>query len=106
MHDNFKQLIRTRRVGKLNAPEDILFSGEFWTGARALELGLLDGLGDLREIMRDQYGKKVRFKVFGHDSSWFRRRLGLGLASRGADSWTDQVLESVESRFLWSRFGL
>ena len=101
MHDNFKQLVRTRREGKLKAPEDILFSGEFWTGGRALELGLLDGLGDLREIMRQRYGKKVRFRVFGHDSSWFRRRLGLGLTSRGADSWADQVLASVESRGGW-----
>ena len=30
-----------------------LFSGEFWTGSRALDLGLIDGIGDLRGVLID-----------------------------------------------------
>ena len=40
-----------------------LFTGEFWSGRKALELGLIDGLGDLRTKMRELYGDEVRFSL-------------------------------------------
>ena len=48
IHDDFIALVKSRRGGKLNGPESDLFSGEYWTGRRALELGLVDAIGDLR----------------------------------------------------------
>ena len=59
IHDDFIALVKSRRGGKLNGPENDLFSGEYWTGRRALELGLVDGIGDLRGVLRERFGDKV-----------------------------------------------
>src|SRR3954454_1103361 len=56
IHDAFKSMVRSRRGERLKGTDDELFTGEFWTGARARELGLIDGLGDLRSIMRGRFG--------------------------------------------------
>ena len=106
IHDSFKALVRDRRQGRLKGEENSLFSGEFWTGRRALDLGLIDGLGDVRGIMRQRFGDKVRFQVFGGEQSWVRRRLGLAGLERPGAGWTDDILGAIESRALWSRYGL
>lgn len=106
IHGSFKALVRDRRQGKLKGDDDSLFSGEFWTGRRALDLGLIDGLGDLRGIMRQRFGDKVRFRVFGGEVSWLRRRLGLAGLERPGAAWTDDILGAIEARVLWSRYGL
>jgi serine protease SohB len=98
MHESFKALVRTHRAGKLAAPESELFEGAFWTGRKALSLGLIDGIGDLRETMRSRYGEKVRLRVVGGAPSW-RRRLGLAAAGEG-------LIGAVEERMMWARYGL
>src|SRR6185295_15691782 len=45
IHEGFKGWVRERRAGKLKGDDAMLFSGEFWTGRRGLDLGLVDGLG-------------------------------------------------------------
>lgn len=104
IHESFKNLVRERRKGKLNADEIELFSGEFWTGSRALELGLVDGIGDIRTVMKDRFGEKVKFKDFGQGTSWLRRRLGLSLFQKS--NLFEDFLHSLEARLMWSKFGL
>src|ERR1700732_1879684 len=58
IHDEFIALVKSRRGGKLNGPENDLFSGEYWTGTRGRELGLVDGIGDLRGVLRQRFGDK------------------------------------------------
>lgn len=106
IHDSFKALVRERRAGKLAADEAILFSGEFWTGRRALTLGLIDGLGDLRATMRARFGDKVRFRVLGGEQGWLRRRLGLGPTEGRAQGFAEAAIAAVESRLWWDRYGL
>jgi signal peptide peptidase SppA len=102
IHDGFKDWVRQRRAGKLNGDEQSLFSGEFWTGRRGTELGLVDGLGELRATLQTRYGTKVRLPVIGP-----RRRLlsrfGLGLSVDGIGPGT---LAALEERLHWQRFGL
>jgi signal peptide peptidase SppA len=100
VHDAFKELVRERRAGKLKASEDDLFNGAFWTGRRALTLGLIDGIGELTDVMKARFGEKVRFRPVGARESWLRRRLGI--ESRIADGF----LTAIEDRLCWSRFGL
>jgi serine protease SohB len=100
IHENFRAFVRERRAGKLKAPEDELFSGEFWAGRRALALGLIDGLGDLRTVMRERYGKAVRFRVFGQQRSL------LGSLLRGRQEWPEHALSALDERLWWSRYGL
>lgn len=98
IHDAFKALVRERRAGKLKAPEDELFTGEFWAGARAVELGLADGVDDLHSVMRDRFGEKVRLVRVGGRRGWLGQRFGVSIL--------DVVMQAVEERLLWARFGL
>ena len=112
IHAAFMDAVRARRAGALKAPEDELFTGEFWTGKRALELGLIDGIGDLRTVMRERYGERVRLVVVGSRQAWLRRRIGLTRETRDwstgsfADDMVDGALAALERRALWARFGL
>ena len=105
IHDGFTRLVRKRRGKALAADEDELFSGAFWTGRRAHELGLIDGIGDLRGVMRDRYGEHVRLRVVGEERAWLRRRLGRG-ETAGPVEWADGLMWAVEARAWWSRYGL
>lgn len=100
IHEQFKAHVRGRRGDKLQAGEDVLFSGEFWTGNRAHGMGLVDGLGDLRTVMRERYGEKVRLKVVGRRRGWLEKRFGM------RTDWAGDLIGAVEARSLWARFGL
>lgn len=104
IHDSFKAAVRERRGAKLKAPEAELFTGEIWTGRRALELGLIDGLGDVRSVMRAKFGDKVKFRSVMPGRSWLERRLGLRLGAK--DDPTAAIIGAVEERLLWARYGL
>ena len=60
IHESFIALVKERRGDKLDSRETALFSGEYWTGQRGRELGLVDAVGDLRTVLRERYGDKVR----------------------------------------------
>lgn len=111
VHDTFKEMVRDRRAGKLKGSEDELFSGEFWTGSRALELGLIDGIGELTTVMQERYGKEVKFRPVADRRGWLRQRLGVMYGpSPSIDAvsgnWADQLITAVEQRLIWNRFGL
>jgi len=111
--DAFKEMVRDRRKDKLKASEDELFTGAFWTGRRALEMGLIDGLGDLTSVMQERYGDRVRFRPVEPRKNWLKEKLGFGMAGRnwsspkgGVSSIVDEVLVAIEERGLWNKFGL
>jgi signal peptide peptidase SppA len=110
MHETFRRHVRDRRAGKLKVDEEVLFSGRFWTGRMALDLGLIDGLGDVRTVMRARFGEKVRLRLIGDRQRWWRRRLGLPVAGMRAEGAVhdlpDRLLAALEERLMWSRFGL
>ena len=105
IHENFKQHVRTRRDGRLKASERKLFTGEFWTGAKALDLGLTDGIGDLKSVLQNKFGEKVRLPVVGADKSWLQRRFGLATQLSRMDLPSD-LLAAAEVRAHWARYGL
>jgi signal peptide peptidase SppA len=107
MHASFKDLVRARRGAKLKGEENELYSGEVFTGRRALEMGLIDGIGDLRSVMRSRFGETVRLRLVEPE----RRRLGL-LSWLGVPRRPDVVdlaadfLTRLEERLIWARYGL
>ena len=106
IHDGFKDWVRERRGRLLKGDENTLFSGEFWTARRGLDLGLVDGFGELRATLQQRYGDKVRLPVIGP-----RRRLlsrfGLqGGLGGGIDMIGPATLAALEERAHWQRFGL
>lgn len=102
IHDGFKDWVRQRRGRLLKAEEATLFNGEFWTGKRGLELGLADGLGELRTTLQARYGAKVRLPVIGPRRGLLAR---FGFSSRLGEI-GPSTLAALEERLHWQRFGL
>lgn len=103
LHAQFIGYVRGRRGERLVGDDDSLFSGDFWSGSRALDLGLVDGLIDLRSKMREVYGEKVRLRVISQPRSWLQRRFGMQSQIR---RWPDEVVAALDERALWARYGL
>ena len=114
VHEVFMNAVKERRGGKLSGAEEDLFSGSFWSAVRARELGLIDGIADLRSKMQELHGRKVRLKAVplaaGGLLSRFRRLPGFQTITNDgfafAPSFADDLISAVEARALWSRFGL
>lgn len=112
IHESFKDQVRDRRGDKLTAEEATLFSGEFWTGKAAVDLGLADALGHLRPVLRERYGDKVRMRPVESERGFLRRRIGLAARPGGLDadalaaSAVREGLSAIEERALWQRYGL
>lgn len=111
MHDSFKSMVRTRRGNRLKGDDEHLFSGEFWTGTRAVALGLADGIADLRSEMRRRYGQDVEFKWIAPPSRqrfvfWRNVSLRQQAASIPWGDLAEDVLARIEARAIWARFGL
>jgi len=113
IHQSFQDFVRLRRGDKLHGKDASLFSGEFWTGKRARELGLIDAIGDMRTVMRERFGEDVRLKSVTGGLWWKRRaRLpgaGFGVSGSGRPAptdWAAGVIAAVEERLTWNRFGL
>jgi len=114
IHDDFIALVKSRRAGKLSGSEESLFSGEYWTGRRALNLGLVDAIGDLRSVLRERFGDKVHMPLITPERSFLgRRALGIGpdaLLAAGPRAaplgLADDIIAALEARALWARFGL
>jgi signal peptide peptidase SppA len=102
VHEEFKTLVRTRRAGRLDEGNSDLFTGAFWSGRRALELGLIDGIGNMHQILKERYGQQVVLKLVERSQAlWWRR-----LFPFGSGVPHEALIEAIETRILMSRFGL
>lgn len=109
MHESFVSHVRARRGRRLKGEDGVLFSGEFWSGRQAIALGLVDGLGDLRGVLRDRFGERVRIRPVAVRRG-LRRRLGLGggAAPSGIDAGAigAELLAALDDWAMWKRYGL
>lgn len=56
VHKNFIEDVLQGRRGKLHGNPAELFSGDFWDGSRAVQLGIVDGTSNLWTLMQTQFG--------------------------------------------------
>ncbi|MDH5797541.1 MAG: S49 family peptidase [Paracoccaceae bacterium] len=96
IHVAFVEQVKSRRGDKIAKSGD-LFTGDFWIGSKAVELGLADGVGHMVPKMKEVYGSDVIFLEYS------RRR---ALLQRFGMSMANQVLDTVEERAAYARFGL
>jgi signal peptide peptidase SppA len=108
IYETFADLVATRRAGRLKAERETLFTGAVWSGAEAVELGLADGIGDLRGVMRERYGEKVKLRpVAIAKAGLLARLMGRREPTIGAGLIDPQALiAALEERAAWSRIGL
>lgn len=80
---NFNNAVLAARRGKLHADPATLFNGDFWSGTTALKLGLVDGLGNLTDVMEQEF-KVDHYRDYTPSSSFLNKMagsLGTSLAS-------------------------
>jgi serine protease SohB len=99
LHETFKDWVRGRRGAKLIAPEEELFSGRFWTGRQAVQLGLADRLGEASSELKARFGEKARAVSIGQRRPPWPVRLLPGMSA-------EALLAAAEERAAWARLGL
>ncbi|PZS21003.1 MAG: S49 family peptidase [Pseudonocardiales bacterium] len=109
LHGMFRDWVCSRRGDRLATGQQDLFNGEVWSGRRALELGLVDRLGTMRGEIAKRYPDAEIITVEARRP--LLAKLGIGpaaaaLSGRGGPESALAVLEALEHRAAWSRFGL
>ena len=107
IHEGFIDLVKQSRGERLKGLEKTLFSGEYWTGNKAVELGLADGIGDLRSVLRARFGDEVVTPLVSAGRGWLGR-VQPGVLEpllRRADL-PEEIVSALEARAIWARYGL
>ena len=101
LHADFIKVVEESRSTKLKKNENAdLFTGEFWSGSKAEKLGLIDGLGNADEILKEKFGEDVIIKKFEQPKSWLNKKL-----SGATESQIDNLLNILEEKSIWQRYG-
>jgi signal peptide peptidase SppA len=107
IHAIFIALVKQGRSGRLKGDESTLFSGEYWAGETSVAMGLADGIGDVRSVLKARFGDKVAMPVVAQPTGVLSSLLGRKAA--GTVGWAglpDEVISSLEARAVWARYGL
>ena len=100
LHKDFINVVETSRGSKLKKDLGIeLFSGEFWSGSKSKELGLIDGIGNANQILKDKFGDDVIIKKFEKSKGWLAKRIS-------SENQIDKIANVIEERSIWQRYGL
>ena len=100
IHKDFINVVEKSRGTKLKKSEVELFSGEFWSGSKAKELGLIDEVGDSHQILKEKFGEDVVIKKFEKNRSWLSKKLS------SSNNHVDQLSNILEEKSLWQKYGL
>ena len=104
VHAAFIALVRDRRKRLADDPD--LFTGAFWSGGRAVDLGLADRIADLPTALKEKYGDKVEMKPIAASQGFLRRCLGMAAPGMAVAAQVEGVVGALEERLLWERYGL
>ena len=96
IHEEFIDHVRSRRGTRLNDKME-LFTGDIWVGSKALETGLIDGVGHLVPRMKEVFGDKVQLRPYRQPRP-FLGRIGAQMAG--------DALTEVEDYAAFARFGI
>ena len=109
IHESFIALVKARRGGKLDGREVALFSGEYWVGGKARELGLVDAISELRGALRERYGDKVKTPLIAERGLFGRRTPGVNGTGVEAlwnrSGFAEEIVSALEARALWAHYG-
>ena len=100
IHQDFIEVVEESRKNKLNKDAGVeLFSGEFWSGKKAKELGLVDEIGNINQVLKEKFGKDVVIKKFEKSKSWISKKLS------SSDQNIERITNVLEERSIWQRYG-
>ena len=102
MHSDFINVVKSSRGSKLlDTEKNNTFTGEFWSGSTSLKLGLIDGIGNADQILKEKYGEDVVIKKLEKPKGFIAKKL-----STSFDSQVDNIANALEERAQWQKFGL
>jgi signal peptide peptidase SppA len=100
----FKDFVKERRKDKLTQDDEFLdgkiFTGAFWSGKKALELGLIDGVADLRSKMKEKFGHEIDIVNITAKKSFIKSLFSEKL------SLVENLISKIEERLIFNKFGL
>jgi len=100
LHKDFINVVEESRGTKLKKETGVeLFSGEFWSGRKAKDLGLIDGIGNADQILKKKFGEEVVIKKFEKSKGWLAKRLS------SSEDHADKIISILEERSIWQRYG-
>ena len=101
LHSDFIKVVEESRSSKLKKDKNVeLYTGEFWSGSTAKQLGLIDGIGNADEIIKEKYGEDVIIKKFEKSKSWLSKKM-----SGTSENQIDNLLNILEEKSIWQRYG-
>ncbi len=101
LHADFIKVVEESRSSKLKKEASTdLFTGEFWSGSKAKELGLIDGFGSADEILKKKYGEEVLIEKLEKPKSWLNKKL-----SGAKENQIENLLDILEEKSIWQRYG-
>ncbi|MGI9352563.1 MAG: S49 family peptidase [Rhizobiaceae bacterium] len=108
IHQVFIDMVKERRGSKLGDDPDI-FTGKFWTGIRAKDLGLVDNFGHMATILKERFGDDTKLRLIQPKRGLFGRPTmgaGASLIDDATSSFIDNAVLSAEEKILRARYGL
>ena len=100
LEEKEEDIVEESRGAKLKKESGVeLFSGEFWSGKKAKEFGLIDGLGNADQILKEKFGEEVVIKKFEKSKGWLAKKLS------SSEYQTEKLINILEERSIWQRYG-
>jgi ClpP class serine protease len=100
LHKDFIDVVEKSRGSKLKKSDVELFSGEFWSGSKAKDLGLIDNIGDANQILKEKFGEDVVIKKFEKSKGWLSKKLS------SSNNHVKQLANLLDEKSIWQRYGL
>jgi signal peptide peptidase SppA len=102
LHSDFINVVKTSRGSKLiDYEKNNTFTGEFWSGSASLKLGLIDGIGNAEEVLREKFGEDITIKKLEKPKGFIAKKLSSSL-----DNQVENIANILEERAQWQKFGL
>ena len=99
LHLQFIAFVKSRRGSKIKDDNKEVFTGAFWSGESSIEIGLIDSFGEMRKVLKERFGKKIKIKEFAPKKKLF----GFSSLVGGA---MEMLILKFEERSILKRFGL
>ena len=107
IHERFIDWVSERRSDKLNAKNKDLFEGGFWAAETAQNLGLIDGINDVYSFSKTKWGNDVKLIDMSPEKKSIMSLIPFGGKLEATRmNIAEDILDVVETRSAWSRYGL
>ena len=64
-------------------------------------MGLIDGIGNAEQILREKFGEDIIIKKLEKQKSFIEKKLSSSIVNQ-----IDNIASVIEERALWQKFGL